>query len=91
MAQRGIRESEVILAYQHGRRIHFSGRICIFLGKRDIPKELRNSPLAKRAEGTVLLVDFLTESTVITVYRNKRALKRLRRKPKYSVRKDALG
>jgi len=89
MAQRGIREEEVIFAYQHGRRLHIAGRIFIFLGKRDIPRKYRNSPQATRCEGLVLLVDFLTESTIITVYRNKRALKRLRRKPKYRVHLDA--
>ncbi len=87
MAQRNIREEDVWFVYRYGRRFYNGDQICFFLGKRDIPRQYRHSRLARRCEGLVLVVDAFDESTIVTAYHaNKRALKRLRCKPRYWTR-----
>lgn len=74
MSQRNISLSDVLIALKHGRRIHRSHADFWFLGWRDCPRGL------ERLEGLTVVVEgtrFLS-----TVYKNKRAISMLRRKPK---------
>ncbi|HEB64167.1 MAG TPA: DUF4258 domain-containing protein [Chloroflexi bacterium] len=82
MAQRGITESDVIFVHEFGRRIYAGKAVHCFLGRRDIPPEYRSRPELMRCEGTVVVLDAHTGTKVLTVYRNRQALKRIRRKAK---------
>ena len=79
-AQRRLSPAEVELVEQHGRRIHRTGIIFYFLGHRDLPARLSKPALYERLVGTVLLV--AENGDLITAYRNRNALKAIRRKPK---------
>ena len=85
MAQRGIGKAAAEYVCQHGRRIYCGGVLHIFLGKKDIPAADRRNPGIRKLEGTTLIIDSFTHAEVITVYRNKQALKSIRRKSKYDL------
>ena len=80
--QRAVSVDAIEIARQHGRRIHTGGAVFCFLGRRDIPDYL---PAAQRErlEGLTLVLS-PDDETVITAYRNRRALKDIRRKKKYN-------
>lgn len=77
MAQRNVDYNDVAYVVRHGRRVHATGVLFHFLGKRNIPAKDRASK--SRLEGTVVLTDCLGE-TVITVYRNVRSIKQIKQK-----------
>lgn len=82
MAQRNLSKSDVIFAIKHGLSLHRDGIVFFFLGQRDLPKD---APYwSYRLEGTTVLLDPWT-LTIITVYRNRRALRRIKRKPTYKI------
>jgi hypothetical protein len=79
MAQRTLSETDVEYIVNHGTRYHNAGCLFYFLGKRNIPDKDQ-----ERLEGSVVLLDSETETTVITVYRNRdEAAKEIRCKAKY--------
>ena len=86
MAQRGIGREEAEYVRRHGRHIHCGGVLHIFLGKKDIPATDRRNPCIRKLEGTTLIIDPFNTAEVITAYRNKQALKSIRRKAKYCQR-----
>jgi|HigsolmetaAR201D_1030396.scaffolds.fasta_scaffold42774_2 hypothetical protein len=81
-AQRNLSSSDITFILENGRRIRSGGVLHVFLGRKDIPyNESRN---LERLEGTVLVMDdSYTDPVLITVYRNRRALKSIRSKQKY--------
>ncbi len=87
MAQRGISSQEIEYVCEHGRRFHRGGSVHYFLGKKDIPREDRQNADIRKLEGTTVLLDRETRSVVLTVYRNKQAPKKIRRKEKYHLSK----
>lgn len=77
MAQRNIHPDDLVYVLAHGRRLWSGdGGQYIFLGQKDIPNGDRAGRRAK-LEGTTIV---LQGSTVVTIYRNRRAGRRVRRK-----------
>jgi len=73
LAQRNLTLSDVLVALRHGRRVHRAHADFWFLAGRDLPRG------QERLEGLTVVVE---EDFISTVYRNKRALAKLKRKPK---------
>lgn len=73
LAQRNLTLSDVLIALKHGRRIHRAHADFWFLGRRDCPQGV------ERLEGLTVVVE---EYLISTVYRNKRAMAKVRRKPR---------
>jgi hypothetical protein len=88
MAQRNVSLSDLEYVLAHGERIYTTGITVYILRKIDIPHSDRNKSEITRLEGTVLLARFSQDGylKIITTYRNKNALKALRRKAKYDNR-----
>lgn len=86
MAQRNLTLDEVYFVLEHGQRIHRAGAVFYFLGKRDIPKELRSSQEHMRLEGSVVVTSRHLPQ-IITVYRNRsNGLRRIKRKVQWDCR-----
>lgn len=85
MSQRNVDEADVEFIMCFGRRFHRTGVEIFFLGRRDVPT--RGAHQAEHLVGTVVVVS--RDSSVITVYRNARALGALKRKQKYDRRENA--
>lgn len=68
MPQRNVSWHDMHFVLQYGQRYYKTGIIHVFLGYRDIPKELRRE--YGRLEGTTVLVNQNT-NTIITVYRDR--------------------
>ncbi|MCS7158702.1 MAG: DUF4258 domain-containing protein [Blastocatellia bacterium] len=77
LAQRGISLGDVHLVLRLGRRLHRTGVIFYFFGRRQIPRGLERE--LERLEGTTLIV---ADGRLITAYRNKRAIAEIKKKPK---------
>ncbi len=82
-AQRNIDGDVVELVRQHGRKVHRTGVVFYFLGRRDIPADLQREDGFAKLEGTVLLVS--PEGELITAYRNRSALRKIQKKAKHRV------
>lgn len=80
-AQRNVSTDVLNFVKQHGRKIRRTGVVFYFLGRRDIPERLRSDDRYARLEGTILLVG--ADGRLITAYRNRKAIKAIRRKTKY--------
>jgi hypothetical protein len=87
MAQRRLTDQDVDYVCSYGERYHCAGAIHCFLGWRSIPFEDRTNAAIQRLEGTTVLFDSDTQ-IVLTVYRNRRAQKQIRRKAKENYRKQ---
>jgi hypothetical protein len=88
MNQQRISRQEVELVIEHGTRVHNAGALFFFMGKRDLPETLSAAD-RERLEG-LTVVSSPDKRIVITVYKNRRAIRDIKRKPKYSVRCKAL-
>ena len=84
MAQRNLSELDVLYVLCHGQQLHRGGVIFFFLGQRDLPKDAPR--WSQRLIGTTVLVDPWTR-TIITIYRNRKALRHIKRKTIYSWEK----
>lgn len=82
-ARRNVAPDAVDYVLTHGRLLQRTGVTFCFLGWRDMPPADRCASWAARLEGTILLL--APDGTVITVYRNRRALPAIRRKMKYRL------
>jgi phosphatidate phosphatase APP1 len=82
-AQRNLSFEDIAFIYAHGRRIYTGGALHIFLGRRDMPAGRSLYRRYERLEGTVLVVGFEhAQPVLVTAYRNRQALKTIRRKLK---------
>jgi hypothetical protein len=80
LGQRGISEEELQLVLTYGTKVHNAGALFVFMRRRDIPRTL--SPHSQdHLEGLTIVLDPLGEE-VITAYRNRRALREIKRKSK---------
>jgi hypothetical protein len=77
MAQRNIQPSDLSLVLRFGRVEYRAGAEFYFLGRRDIPDGMELT--LERLIGATVVV---THGQIATVYRNRRALRAIRRKPK---------
>lgn len=82
-AQRNVNRDTIAFVEWHGRKIHRTGATFYFLGRRNIPEHLRDDDRYAKLEGTVLLAG--PDGGFITVYRNRQALKAIRKKLKYHL------
>jgi hypothetical protein len=82
-ARRNVAPDAVEYVLTHGRWIQRTGVTFYFLGRRDMPENDRSAGWASRLEGTVVLV--AADGEVVTVYRNRRALRAIARKMKYML------
>jgi hypothetical protein len=82
-ARRNVVPDAVEYVLAHGRLTYRTGIRFYFLRRRDIPPADRRHGWCARLVGTVVLVAPAGE--IITVYRNRRALSAIRRKPKYRL------
>lgn len=81
-AQRNVSAADVDFILEYGRRIYSGGVLHVFLGRKDIPGDVVRA--VGHLEGTVLVMDdTYDEPVLITVYRNRKALKTIRSKQKY--------
>lgn len=90
MAQRHLSATEVEYVVLYGRRLHTGGAIHCFLRWKDIPQDDRGNANIARLEGTTVLLSADTTDTVITVFRNRSALKDITRKVKYLIQRRRL-
>lgn len=81
MAQWNLRESEVLYAIRYGQKFHRHGIIFHFVREKDVPQN--NHKLMARLQGTTVLTSATTR-TVITVYRNQKAMSKIKRKVRYN-------
>ncbi|MGZ3584347.1 MAG: DUF4258 domain-containing protein [Ktedonobacterales bacterium] len=82
-ARRNIAPDAVDYVVAYGRMIQRTGVTFYFLGRRDIPPDDRHASWASRLEGTIVLQ--APDEDVITIYRNRRGLRAIRRKMKYRL------
>lgn len=82
-ARRNVVPDAVDYVLLHGHLTHRTGICFFFLRRRDIPLADRHHGWCARLVGTVVLV--APGGEIITVYRNRRALSAIRRKPKYRL------
>jgi len=79
-AQRCLSPRDVELVRAYGRRLHRTGIVFCFLGRRDLPAGQPVPERLARLAGTVLLVS--PDGELITAYRNPAAWRQIRKKPK---------
>ncbi len=79
MAQWNLRESDILCVIRYGQKYHRHGILFHFMGKKDIPQNAAKD-LARLEGTTVLTAD---SRTIITVYRNRNALKVIKGKVAY--------
>ena len=79
--QRRIRVEDVDLVLRYGKEIHRAGAMFVFLGHRDIPEQLRHDRRLIGLEGMTLILSSDGEQ-VITAYRNRHAIRDIKRKAK---------
>lgn len=84
MMQRHLTVEEIEYVVRYGRKVHVAGVVCYFLGKKDIARADRDHGKFDRLEGTTVLLGGQRAETVVTVYRNREALKKMQRKLKYN-------
>lgn len=80
MAQRNLSVGDVALVLRFGRKEHRTGVKFFFLGERDVPPGQERE--LERLVGTTVVA---ADECILTVYRNERALARIRRKLKWGL------
>ncbi len=83
LSQRNLHPADVYYVCEHGSRSIVAGAIHIFLRRKNVRAEDRRNDRINRLIGTTVLLDSHDAKTVLTVYRNREAPKRNRRKAKY--------
>ncbi|MBI5567940.1 MAG: DUF4258 domain-containing protein, partial [Chloroflexi bacterium] len=89
MAQRHLTPEEVAYVVRHGRKVHVAGVVCCFLGKKDLARDETGHGKFDRLEGTTVLLDGKQATTVVTVYRNREAFKKMQHRQKYNLKAAA--
>lgn len=78
-ARRNLSDADIDFVLDHGRRIHSAGALHIFLGRRNIPRERELYRRYAHLEGAVLVLRVADGHMIlITVYRNRKALRSIR-------------
>jgi len=84
MVQRHLTADEIEYVVRYGRKVHVAGVVCYFLGKKDLARDDASHGQFDRLEGTTVLLDGKHAETVVTVYRNREAFKKMQHKLKYN-------
>jgi hypothetical protein len=80
MNQRKISDKMLKLALRYGCVIYNAGAKFVFVRKKDVPEDLPKA-VAEKIEGIVIVINPVDE-TIVTVYKNKDALREIKRKIK---------
>lgn len=83
-SQRNISNEDMQIVLTYGQRLHNGGAILYFLGQRDIPEELKSDDRIMKLEGTTLVIS-KDGTCLITLYKNKDGLKKLKKKRKWTL------
>jgi len=87
-ARRNLSDADVQFVLEYGQRRFSAGAMHVFLGGRDLPKQRAIYQRFRHLEGTVLVVRVTNaELVLITVYRNRQTLKKIRAKHRYDLHK----
>jgi len=87
-AQRNISQEDMDFVLRYGQEIHRSGAVFIFLGHKDIPTNLVRKRRVEKLVGTTLLISSDCDQ-IITAYRNRNALRDIKRKAKRYMPKSS--
>ena len=82
-AQSNLRASDMELVRQYGILEHRTGVRFYILRRREVERYRHVEPRLAKLHDIVMIVS--SDNTVITVYRNKKALRDIRRKPKMNL------
>ncbi len=82
-AQSNLCERDVEIVRRYGVLEHRTGVRFYFVGKREVERYRLVEPRLTKLHDIVLIVSNDDDCTVITVYRNSKALRDIRRKSKY--------
>jgi hypothetical protein len=82
-AQSNLRASDMELVRRYGTLEHRTGVRFYILRRRDVERYREVEPRLAKLHDIVMIV--ASDNTVITVYRNKKALRDIRRKPKMNL------
>lgn len=83
---RRINKEMIDMALKYGVKIYNAGAKFVFVRKKDIPDDLP-AEIAEKIEGIVLVLNPV-DNTIITVYKNRNELKRIKRKVKRYNKSD---
>jgi hypothetical protein len=83
-SHRNLSNDDISLVLKFGQKVYRIGACFYFLGRRNLPESLRANNHYAKLVGTVLIVS--QEGTIITLYRDPTALKKIRKKPKHRTR-----
>lgn len=86
MAQRHLTEEHLEFVLKYGQVIHNGGAVFVFLGHRNIPDKYQADDKVAKLEGTTLVISH--DGALITPYKNRDALKTIKRKLKQYIPKD---
>lgn len=86
MSQRNLSFEDLLIALQFGQKHHRSNSIFFFLGKNNLPKGAEKN--FEKLIGTTVLV---IKNSIVTVYRNRRASSKIRRKAKRQKANNIAG
>jgi len=80
MAQRNLKPRDIAIVIRFGRKLYRTGVQFFFLGKRDLPRGSERE-LEKLVGATVVA----SGDHILTAYRNKKAVGRIKRKLKWEL------
>ena len=80
ISQRGISPEVIKIVLKHGTKIHRAGVLFVFMRAKDIPEGIQPS-VAERLDGLIVVASS-DGSKIITVYRNRKGLKEIKKKLK---------
>ena len=83
-SHRNLSDDDISLVLKFGQKEYRTGACFYFLGQRNLPKSLRADNRYAKLVGTVLIVSH--DGTIITLYRDPTALKKIRKKRKHKTR-----
>lgn len=84
MNQRRLSIEDIDYVIRYGQIIYRAGIAHFFLGERDIPLQDRSVSRISHLIGTTILIESKNLTEVITVYRNRDAIKKIRVKEKFN-------
>jgi hypothetical protein len=82
-AQRNVDPGSLAFIKRYGQKLHRTGIVFYFLGRRDIPEHQRIDDRYAKLEGATVLEAL--DGGTITVYRNRNGLKNIKKKRKYRL------
>ena len=82
-AQRNVDPGTLAFIKRYGQKLHRTGIVFYFLGRRDIPEHQRTDDRYAKLEGATVLEAL--DGGIITVYRNRNGLKNIKKKRKYRL------